>query len=91
MQDKKEKVEIIKAAIGKIFTGRKNKSSNISLSNFALGYGIDKGTLSKIERGVYDLRISTAILTAEAYGMKFSEFAILLEKELGEDFKFFDD
>ena len=57
----------------------------------SLIYDIDKGTLSKLERGIYDCRISTAMKLCEANNINFSEFAIILEKELGSDFKFLEE
>ena len=91
MQDKNEKILVLKSKIGEIFRGLRERNENISLSSFALGYDIDKGTLSKIERGIYDCRISTAWIISEANGIKFSDFAKLLENELGSDFKFLDE
>jgi len=83
------KVLTIKNAVGNILRKlRKNK--NISLNKLALEYDIDKGTLSKLERGIYDCRISTAWKIAEANGIKFSDFAKMLEDELGSDFTFID-
>ncbi len=83
------KVLTIKNAVGNILRKlRENK--NISLNKLALEYDIDKGTLSKLERGIYDCRISTAWKIAEANGIKFSDFAKMLEDELGSDFTFID-
>ncbi len=91
MQDYSEKVLLIKNKIGKIFRELRKKEGCISLNKLALEYDIDKGSLSKVERGIYDCRISTALKICEANGIKFSDFAKLLENELGEKFKFIDD
>ena len=90
MQVQNEKILIIKNKIGKVFREMREKSK-ISLNKLALEYDIDKGSLSKIERGIYDCRISTAIQICEANNIKFSDFAKILEAELGSDFKFIDD
>ncbi len=89
MQEKPDKIEIFKSAIGKVFYNLRD-SKNISLNKLALEYDIEKGSLSRLERGIYDCQLSTAWKLAEANGIKFSEFAKLLEEELGEKFTFID-
>lgn len=89
MQEKLGKIEIFKDAIGKVFYKLRN-SKNISLNKLALEYDIAKGSLSRLEHGAYDCQLSTAWKLAEANGIKFSEFAMLLEEELGKDFTFID-
>ncbi len=89
MQD--AKLSSFKKAIGKVFCDLRNKKDNVSLNKLALEYDIDKGSLSKLERGIYDCRLSTAWKLAQANGVKFSEFAKLLEEELGEDFSLIDE
>lgn len=64
--------------------------NNISINQFANEYELDRSSLSKLDRGFYDCRISTAWRIAEASGIKFSDFAKMLEQELGEDFTFVD-
>ena len=91
MQEKNNKIPILKNKIGEIFKELREKKENISINQMALIYEIDKGTLSKLERGIYDCRISTAIKVCEAYDIKFSDFAKLLEKKLGENFRFNND
>lgn len=54
-------------------------------------YDINKGTISRIEKGTYDTQLSTAWKLSEANGLKFSEFAKLLEEELGSNFTFIDE
>lgn len=91
MQEESEKLIRFKQAIGEIFKEIRNTNSNISLSKLAYEYDIDKGSLSKLERGFYDCRLSTAWKIAEASGVKFSKFAELLEENLGSDFKLMDE
>ncbi len=88
MQDDKNLT--FKTAIGKVFSQLRKKNKNISLNKLALEYDISKGSLSKLEHGIYDCRLSTAWKLAEANGVKFSEFAILLEDNLGKNFTFID-
>ncbi|MBQ8458543.1 helix-turn-helix transcriptional regulator [bacterium] len=90
MQQNNKKITYLKETLGKIFTQLRLKK-NISINQLAFQYDIDKGSLSKLERGVYDCRISTAIKLAQANGIKFSEFAKLLENELGENFSLIDE
>ena len=54
------KIAIFKTAIGEVFSELRITSNNVSLNKLALEYDIDKGSLSKLERGIYDCRLSTA-------------------------------
>lgn len=92
MQDNKnkDKILIYKDALGKVFSKLRETNNNISLNQLGLQYDIDKGSLSKLERGIYDCQMSTAWKLAEANGVKFSQLAKMLEDELGEDFTFID-
>lgn len=83
------KIEIFKQAIGRVFN-KLRTSNNISVNKLGLEYDINKGNISRIENGSYDCHLSTAWKLAEANGIKFSEFAKLLENELGESFTFVD-
>ncbi len=89
MQDDKDKITDFKTAVGRVFCNLRN-SNNISLNKLGLEYDINKGSISRIERRIYDCRLSTAWKLSEANGIKFSKFAKLLEEELGEDFTFVD-
>ncbi len=92
MQPNIEKLTIFKKAIGNVVNQVRLQNPNkISMSKLANEYEITKSTLSIIENGYSDPRISTLWKIAEARGMKFSEFALRLEKELGEDFMFMDE
>ncbi|MBE7708510.1 MAG: helix-turn-helix transcriptional regulator [Cyanobacteria bacterium SIG27] len=90
MQDNSDKIAKFKMAIGEVFSNLRITNGDISLNKLALEYEIDKGSLSKLERGVYDCRLSTAWKLAQANGIKFSDFAKLLEEKLGKDFTFID-
>ncbi|MBE7703396.1 MAG: helix-turn-helix transcriptional regulator [Cyanobacteria bacterium SIG28] len=87
-QDKIDKFKIASGNVIKYI--RENYSKNTSINQLAREYDIDRGNLSKIERGINCCNLITAWKISEASGIKFSKFAELLEKELGEDFEFFD-
>ena len=90
MQDKKEKLLHFKKNVGKLVRRlRENKHS--SGNKLANEYDLYSGNLSRLENGETDPQFSTIWKTAEALGIKFSEFAKLLEDELGEDFTFIDE
>lgn len=90
MQQENKIVQFYKA-VGSVFKEIRENKSGISISRFAREYDIDRGNLSKIERGKLSCRILTAWKISEAAGIKFSDFAKLLEEKLGEDFKIFDE
>jgi len=89
MQDS-NKIAKFKSAIGEVFSELRVASGDVSLNKLALEYDIDKGSLSKLERGVYDCRLSTAWKLSQANGINFSDFAKMLEEKLGKDFTFID-
>ncbi len=90
MQDKNEKILHFKKIIGQLIKQlRKNK--NTSGNKFANEYDLYSGNLSRLENGQTDPQFSTIWKTVEALGLKFSEFAKLLEDELGDDFKLMDE
>ena len=88
MQVQNDKILYLKNKLGKVFKSLRERQNNISINQLALEWDLDKGSLSKLERGIYDCRISTALKICEAVNIKFSDFAKILEYELGEDFKF---
>lgn len=89
MQESKNH-EIFKQAVGEVLRDIR-KNTNLSLNKFALEYDLDKSNMSKTERGLINIYLITAWKIAEAYGLKFSEFAKMLEDKLGEDFTFIDE
>ncbi len=91
MQDNNKKLLKFKRTIGKLIKETRLTKTNYSINQLAFEYDIDRGNLSKMERGFYDCRMSTAWKLAEALGIKFSEFAKMLEDELGTDFKLMDE
>ena len=88
MQD--EKVIIFKQVVGSIIKEIRSSKSNLSINKFANEFDLDKGNLSRMEKGKYSIHLITAYKISEALGIKFSEFAKLLEERLGENFTLID-
>ena len=86
MQLDEKKFSEFKKAVGKVIREYRESSSNNSLNKFAFEYDIDRGNLSKLERGKYSCRLVTIFFIIQALGIKFSDFAQKLEEELGIDF-----
>lgn len=91
MQHSKEKNLKFKQALGKVAKSVRERYLNVSMTKLAYGFDINKSTLSRLEKGELDSHISTLWKISEAAGLKFCEFAKMLEEELGEDFKFMDE
>ena len=90
MQPDDKKLNKFKISSGVIFQKLRTTTGK-SQRRFADEYDIDRGNLSKIENGIVGCGLSTAWKIAEAAGIKFSEFANMLEQELGEDFTLIDE
>jgi len=86
-----DKILLFYKAVGAVFKEMRVNNNSVSISRFAREYDLDRGNLSKIERGKLSCRILTAWKIAEASGFKFSDFAKKLEEKLGAEFKIFDD
>ncbi len=91
MQQVDDKKLIFNIALGKIIQNIRKSKNNISISKLAREYELDRGNLSKLERGINGCHIITAWKICEAADVKFSDFAKLLESELGENFRFTDE
>ncbi len=87
MQQHNDKTLQFMRSAGYIFRKIRQENTHSSINQFAREYDIDRGNLSKIERGLIGCSLMTAWRLAEAGGVKFSEFAKQLENELGTDFK----
>ena len=83
----KNKKTLLKA-IGKIVFN-KRKELNKGINKFSFEYDIGNGLLSRLERGDTDTQITTLWKLANAFNLKFSDLALLIEKELPEDFNFY--
>ena len=90
MQQVDYKVERFNKVVGELIKELRQNNNNISINNFCRQYDFDRGNFSKIERGVIGCRLATVFKVCEALGIKFSDFAKLLEEKLGEDFTFID-
>lgn len=90
MQQDSEKLIYFKQKVGEVVK-KVRLSKKISQNRFANEFDIDRGNLSKLENGILNCRIATAWKISEAANIKFSDFAKLLEKELGENFKLMDE
>ena len=87
MKLKKNKKTLLKA-IGKIVFN-KRKELNKGINKFSFEYDIGNGLLSRLERGDTDTQITTLWKLSNAFNLKFSDLALLIEKELPEDFNFY--
>lgn len=88
-----EEVKLLhfKQAVGRVIQKIRKSKTGLSINKFALEYDFDKGNLSKIERGQYNIYLYTAWKIIEALDIDFSEFAKMLKEELGDDFTFIDE
>ena len=76
-------------AVGKVIKA-KRLELNKGINKFSFEYDIGNGLLSRLERGDTDTQISTLWKLANAFDLKFSEIAELIEKELPVNFNFYD-
>lgn len=90
MQENEKSLQF-KKALGEVFKELRTSNSCTSLNKIANEYDFDKGSLSKIERGFYNVQLLTAWKLCESYDVKFSDFAKRLEEKLGADFKLIDE
>lgn len=68
---------------------QKRIDSNKGINKFSFEYDIGNGLLTGIEAGRIDSKLTTIWKIANAFGIKCSDLIILIEKELGEDFNFY--
>ena len=87
MQQDENKIKIFNKVVGDLVKEIRLKTSSDSLNQFAREYDFDRGNFSKLERGIISCRLITAWKFAEASGIKFSEFAKMIEDKLEKDFK----
>ena len=84
-----QKKKMLLIALGKI-TQAQRKALNKGINKFSFEYDIGNGLLSRLENGNVDTKITTLWKLANAFGLKFSQFAHMIEKELPENFNFYD-
>ena len=91
MQQLDTRKNIFNKTLGQIIQNIRKENMQVSISRLAREYDLDRGNLSKLERGINGCHIITVWKICEAANIKFSDFARLLEKSLGNDFKFMDE
>lgn len=84
----KKKQILLKAVGNVVFNERKKLGKGIN--KFSFEYDIGNGLLSRLENGTTDTKISTLWKLANAFEIKFSELAQLIENELPENFNFYE-
>ena len=83
------KKKLLLKAVGKI-VNIKRKELNVGINKFSFAYDIGNGLLTRLERGDTDTQVTTLWKLANAFNLKFSELALLIESELPDDFNFYD-
>ncbi len=83
------KKETLLKAVGKIVK-EKRLSKGKGQTLFSYEYDISNGTFTNLEKGRRDPQLSTIWKIANAFDMKFSDFILLLEKELPQNFTLID-
>ncbi len=91
MQRKTEKTLQFRKILGNLITKLRLDKTGLSGNKLANEYDIGNGNISRIQNGEVDCKFVTLWKISESLGLKFSEFAKLLEEELGEDFKLIDE
>ena len=90
MQQKDEKTKQLAKKIGKIIKKYRLQNKKGSINRFAHEYDLDVGNTSRIENGLTDVKLVTLWKISEALGIKTSEVVKLAEKQLGDDFLFYE-
>ncbi len=91
MQHKTEKSLHLRQILGNKIKELRILNTGLSANKLANEYDIGNGNMSRIENAVVDAKFITIWRICEAVGIKFSDFAKLLEEELGDDFKLIDE
>src|SRR5574344_1363786 len=91
MQQKNEKTEKLARIIGYILSEKRKNVAQKSLNQIAHEFDLDVGNISRIEKGLIDVKVVTLWKISEALGIKLSEIIKDIEKTCGKDFHFFDD
>ncbi len=91
MQRKSDKTLYFRKILGKVVKQLRIDKTGLSGNKLANEYDIGNGNISRIQNGEVDCKLITVWKIAESMGIKFSDLSLLLEKELGEDFKLIDE
>ena len=81
--------KILLTTIGKIVHQKRINLSK-GINKFSFEYDIGNGLLSRLEKGNTDTQITTLWKLANAFNIKFSDLAIEIEKELPDNFNFYE-
>ncbi len=87
-EDLENNKDLLLKAIG-VVVKRERLRRKTGINKFSYEYDIGNGLLSYLEKGVSDTKITTMWKLANAFGMKFSDFARMIEAELPPDFNFY--
>ncbi len=90
MQQKDEKTLQLAQALGALIKELRQNTLGCSINQFAHEYDLDVGNTSRVEKGSIDVKFVTLWKIAEALHIRLSVLVAILEKELGEDFQFYD-
>ena len=84
-----QKKKVLLVALGKV-ANEQRKLLKKGINKFSFEYDIGNGLLSRLENGTTDTKITTLWKLANAFNLKFSELAKLIEEKLPNDFNFYD-
>jgi len=84
-----QKKKALLVALGRV-AYEQRKAQNKGINKFSFEYDIGNGLLSRLENGTTDTKITTLWKLANAFGLKFSQLALMIEEKLPEDFNFYD-
>lgn len=85
-----EKKSLLLKVIGEVLK-EKRKELNKGILLLSYEYDLSNTSLAQLEKGLRDVQITTVWKIANAFGMKFSDFIIEVEKHLPKGFKLTDD
>ena len=94
MQYKKKNVDPKKEMLIKIIGNlikEKRLAQNKGILLFSYEYDISNSSIALLEKGKRDVQVTTLWKLANAFGLRFSEFAREIETKLPKDFKLIDD
>ncbi len=91
MQHKDDKTLYFTKVLGESVTRLRKDRRKVSCRRLSYEYGMNSGHLNMIENGRIECKVITLWKISEALGIKFSDFAKLLEENLGDNFKLTDE
>lgn len=91
MQYKNEKTLLLAKIIGETIKTLRIEKAEVSINKFAHEYDLDVGNISRIEKGLTDVKTVTLWKICEALDIEFSDFIKIVQDKMGSDFKIIDD